>query len=531
MINSKTFALDKNGKPLVLVFSFLLLSIYLVFPTREFYWDGIIYAQFIENTPDFGAHLFHPNHLFYNVIGYIAFNAAQSFGLQLRAIYVLQFVTTIFGVLCAIVFYRISKHIFRSRYLSAAMTALLAFSAAWWRFSTDADVYIISIFFLLVGFYLVLPNKEPRPYLAAIAHSFAMFFHELAALVFPAIVLGLIFQTVSLERRKRILIVAQYGFAAFLLVFGTYCLCFYLLTGTFYFKDFAGWVFSYAPEAGLSSNLWESLSLTVRGHQKLFLDGSSRLFERNAFNIILLTVFSGAAAWFLIALGRNFRELKIWLQSFREQRIYRHQVVLLCAAWIAPYLFFLFFFLPENIFYRLFYFPALIILIGTLLAPYENLNRKRRGRLALFVLLVGLYNFLFYIQPNSQIRENTSLAVALRANNLWSEKTVVFYVPVSSFDSFDSKDRLVRYFNLPVAWKPFDSIKLKEFEAEARKIHGDGGNIWLSAAAVKKLSAMPGAAQWLTENSSAQTELDAPPLDMKYIRIVPKSAERENAPD
>lgn len=529
MTNSSKLTVKKFENLLLPVFLLLLSAIYLTFPTREFYWDGIIYAKFIEDAPGFGAHLFHPNHLFYNVLGYAAFHTAQSLGLQIRAIYVLQFVTVVFGVLCAGVFYAISKQIFRSRYLSGAMTVLLAFSAAWWRFSTDADVYIISIFFLLISFYLVLPDKEPRPYLTAIAHSFAMFFHELAVLLFPAIVLGLIFQTVSLERRKRILIVAQYSFAAFLLVFLTYCLCFYLLTGTFAVKDFANWVFSYAPQAGFSPNVRESLGLTLRGHQKLFLDGSSRLFERSVVNIMLLAIFSVAAAAFLIKLGRNFEEVKIWLQSVGSQKIYRHPVILLCAAWIAPYLIFLFFFLPENVFYRLFYFPALIILIGTLLAPYQNLNRKPRGRLALFVFLIGLYNFLFYIQPNSQIRENTSLAVALRANNLWSEKTVVFYVPVNSFDSFDSKDRIVKYFNLPVAWKPLDSIKLKEFEEEVRKIHGDGGNAWLSAAAMKQMAATSDAAQWLNENSSAQTELNAPPLDMKYVRIVPKSAERENA--
>ncbi|HLM61779.1 MAG TPA: hypothetical protein VK308_13315, partial [Pyrinomonadaceae bacterium] len=154
MINSGRFSVKNFENFSWLFFPPLLLLIYLLFPTREFYWDGIIYAKFIEDAPNFGAHLLHPNHLFYNVLGYIAFHAAQSVGLQIRAIYVLQFVTTVFGVLCAVVFYAISKHIFRSTYLSCAMTALLAFSAAWWRFATDADVYIISVFFALVGFYL-----------------------------------------------------------------------------------------------------------------------------------------------------------------------------------------------------------------------------------------------------------------------------------------------------------------------------------------------------------------------------------------
>ncbi|HLM60370.1 MAG TPA: hypothetical protein VK308_06185, partial [Pyrinomonadaceae bacterium] len=357
-----------------------------------------------------------------------------------------------------------------------------------------------------------------------------MFFHELAVLFFPAMVLGLIFQTASLERRRRIIIVAQYGFGAFLLVFGTYCLSFYLLTGGFNLKDFIAWTLYYAPVAGFSPNVWESFNLTARAHQKLFLDGSSRLFERHAVNLILLSIFSLAAAVFLIKLARSFREINIWRESFREQKIYRHPVITLCAVWITPYLLFLFFFLPENIFYRLFYFPALIILIGMIIEPYENLNRKRSWRLALFVLLIGLYNFLFNIQPHSQIRENTALNVALKANDLWSEKTIVFYVPIDSYDSFDSKDRLTKYFNPTVAWKPLNSIKLKEFEEQVRKIHGAGGNAWLSSAAIKRIAAMPEAAGWLTENLSAQIELNAPPLDMKYARLFPKSIGHANAP-
>jgi hypothetical protein len=165
-----------------------------------------------------------------------------------------------------------------------------------------------------------------------------------------------------------------------------------------------------------------------------------------------------------------------------------------------------------------------------ILAPYETLNRKRHGRLALFVLLIGLYNFLFYVYPNSQIRENTALAVALKANSLWTEKTVVFYVTTDAYDSFDSKDRLTKYFNPTVAWKPLDSIKLKAFEEEVRKIHDAGGNAWLTSAAIRRITAMPEMARWLTENLSPQTELNAPPLDIKYVRLVPKSIGQGSAP-
>src|SRR5205085_7149525 len=168
-----------------------------------------------------------------------------------------------------------------STYLSLSLTALFTFSATWWKFSTDADVYTISIFFLLVSFFLILPEKPSRPLWVAITHTLAMFFHQLAVLFFPVVVLGLIFQTAGVEKRKRLFIILQYAVTAFLLTFGTYCLCFYMQTGGFDFKSFFKWMISYASSAGFGLDFWGNLRLNWRGHQKLFIDGSSNLFERS----------------------------------------------------------------------------------------------------------------------------------------------------------------------------------------------------------------------------------------------------------
>jgi hypothetical protein len=261
------------------------------------------------------------------------------------------------------------------------------------------------------------------------------------------------------------------------------------------------------------------LSLTLRGHRQMFFDGSARLFDRNIFTVILLILFAVSVLFFAFKFLKNLKEIKIWRQAIREQKIFRNRTFLLCLVWIIPYLLFLFFFIPQNTFYRLFYFPAIILLIGTVLAPFEAFRQKRRWRLAALIIALSLYNFLFYIYPNSRVRENTPLALALRANQLWSEKTVVFHVPnTQAFDLMDTNNRLVRYFNPAVVWKPLNFITLEEFECEIRAITDDGSAVWLDATAMEKLAANPQTAEWLADNSRP-AELILAPHRMKYAQI------------
>ena len=63
----------------------LIFLIYIVFPTKHYYNDGIFFAHVIENSTSLNAALFYPNHLFYNLemgavwpAGAIVYYAAES---------------------------------------------------------------------------------------------------------------------------------------------------------------------------------------------------------------------------------------------------------------------------------------------------------------------------------------------------------------------------------------------------------------------------------------------------------------------
>ena len=64
--------------------------IYLLFPTRVYYWDGIVFAQTIEDATSLNPSLVHPNHLIYNFVGYIFYKLLRSLGAEIRALTALQ---------------------------------------------------------------------------------------------------------------------------------------------------------------------------------------------------------------------------------------------------------------------------------------------------------------------------------------------------------------------------------------------------------------------------------------------------------
>lgn len=136
---------------------------YSVFLTRTYYWDGVLFSLYIE-----GVHrgelppavLFHPNHLVYSAFGYLLYSAALACGLEVRALSLLQIVNVIVSAAAGFVVFVLAKRITSSASIALFCWMLFAFGATWWKFSTDADSYILSVFFLILAILFVL---EIRP--------------------------------------------------------------------------------------------------------------------------------------------------------------------------------------------------------------------------------------------------------------------------------------------------------------------------------------------------------------------------------
>ncbi|HYK22313.1 MAG TPA: hypothetical protein VEV42_16350 [Pyrinomonadaceae bacterium] len=477
--------------------------VYLLFPTRVYYWDGITFAQAIEDAQSLDASLVHPNHLLYNFAGYFFYKLLRTFGIELRALTALQILNSFLSAICASVLFAILKDTLRSLYLAVCLTLLFAFSATWWKFSTDANAYVPSVLFLLVSFYLVLPERRARPWLVALTFFLSMAFHQLAVLMFPVLALGVYLQAGAVSIKRGVMNALYFSILSAALILASYAYLFSLARGSFDIDQFARWLTYYSPDADTQFRVWSNLLYTLRGHVRLFFGGRFNLLNDlvNPAIVLLLACLVAAVLWLLFSFLRNLgaRNRDVENRKFRLQP-HEKSVLLLSLVWAIVYVVFLFFFLPQNTFYRLFYLPALILLLGLGLSSLKN-KASSSWRLAVFAAAVCLANFLFLIYPFSHVEKYPPLAFALQMNHEWPAGTVIYYGAESSDVS------LVRYFTPGTHWRALDN-----------KIFAEDQPVWLETSAINAVDP-----HWLETHARRESlkELADSGFRIRFLRVEP----------
>jgi hypothetical protein len=494
--------------------------IYLSFPTRVYYWDGIAFAQVIEDASGLNASLVHPNHLIYNFVGYAFYKFLLSLGVEVRAVTALQILNSLLSAGCAGVLFVILRDTLRSLYLSICLTLLFAFSATWWKFSTDANAYVPSLLFLLISFYLVLPDRKARPPLLAVTFFISMAFHQLAFVMFPVLALGIYLQSGPLSLKRRALNAAYFSVAAVALIVTAYAYLFYLATGTFDLARLMRWTASYSPDADTSFNLWSNLQYSLRGQVRLFFGGRFNLLKGivNSFVVVLIIGLGGVLVLLIFDVLRNLGKI-VNLRWVRELRLESRQktVLLLSLLWTILYLTFLFFWLPQNTFYRLFYLPALILLFGLGLSSFKNNASRPLRFLAVLVAAVALANFLFLIYPFSHVQKYPPLAFALQMNNKWPAGTVIYY------GAENSDEGLVRYFNPSTRWKLLRPDSIDVLDSEIADIYSKGGTAWFETTAIDQFASSPERSRWLEAHIQKESwkEINDSAYRIRFVQVLP----------
>jgi hypothetical protein len=484
-----------------------ILLLYLLLPTRKYYWDGISFAQIIEDAPGLHPHLIHPNHLLYNVFGYLIYKLAGLSGIPVRALHVLQFANCLLSVLCAYIFFLILKSTFSSKYLIYSLTLLFSFSATWWMFSTDAGAYIPSILFLLVSFLLIQPAREPRPILVAIIHAISMLFHQLAMLFFPVALLGIFYQASSQSKRQRVKLMFHYIAVTFLITLPIYYFCFYLREESLSFPAFIQWTLSHSADSHFTFNLWNNFVVTLQGHLKLFLGASGRLpwiiSMKNPLMVILFAGLIAAVAVLCLKLIRTPNVFRQFIRAIISSVSKLSPLLALLTVWCTCYLLFLLFFLPQNTFYRLFYLPAIILLLGVFLNPLmASSGYKRKHRTALLVMIVAIFNLIFLIFPYSRIQGNPPLDLALKMRQSLPQGTVIYYTELNS------DDMIVRYFNPQARWKRLETDTHAVPDRDMREVYMNGGSAWINTVTIDFLKSNLDGEVWLHEHTREQHKIE-----------------------
>jgi MFS family permease len=219
--------------------------------------------------------------------------------------------------------------------------------------------------------------------------------------------------------------------------------------------------------------------------------------------VLLLALFLIAVVLSVFAFVLNLASLKPRLHRLRLLPGQK-TTLLLALVWAVVYLIFLFFWLPQNTFYRLFYLPALIILLGLALSAFPR-TRRRAFATALFTAAVALANFLFLIYPSSHVEKYPPLAFALQMNRDWPAGTVIYY------GAQNSDEALVRYFNRNASWK----LLAAEYPSDT--------NAWLETSAIDRLASTPEGTRWLQTHtrSGSLRELNNGDHRIRFVQLSP----------
>jgi len=165
-------------------------SLYWATRTQANTFDAVSYANQIAHLyPRTGdpRWLFHPHHLLFNALGYLAWRAARTLGYAGGPLVVLQSLNATLGAGGVAVFYVALRGLLqRSRWLPLLVSLGLAFSFGYWICAADGRVNMPSVFLMLCAFAaLCRTMQSPRPRLAAAVGALAggaVLFHESAGL-------------------------------------------------------------------------------------------------------------------------------------------------------------------------------------------------------------------------------------------------------------------------------------------------------------------------------------------------------------
>lgn len=491
---------------LLVVVAVLLLN--LLFLTKNYYWDGVFFSQAIEDARSINSSLIHPSHLLDQLFVYFVYRAVVWSGIHARALTVFQVSNCVLSAVAAAIVFRICARLFKSTYVSLVAAAMFAFSATWWKFSADADAYILAVLLLLACFYFLLPERRPRTFLVAILHAAAMLIHQLSMFFFPVALVGILIQTRGRPRHERALELVRYGATVTAITLIVYYATFRMIFGPAPVSRFVSWITYFSPEHGFTFSVWGNFIYSVRSQWRVFFGGRVA-FIRDFSNFrmyALAAIAASLAIAFLVVTFGRVRELKGIVSAAATGAKRFRELAVLCIVWIVPYVIFLFFFIPQNTFYRLLYLPAIVLLIGAFMAAAESrLNHVRRYRAALFAAAMCAANLAFLQYPYSQARANPPLQLAMKLNQAWPAGTTIYFSELTSDNS------LVKYFNPGTVWIATTPEELRQRLSSRSNAER---TLWIDTTIMDRVSETAEGKRWLESHAITQPQFEL--VNSKY---------------
>jgi hypothetical protein len=150
-------------------------------------WDSLDYAY---STEAIGIITMRGNHPLGHVIHYLAFSLAKVLGYNGRALFITQIINSLAGSITVALFFWVLAYQLRVKTLSAfGCSIMLGVSYGFWFFTGTADIYTISLLFILLTWasliHEVTLNNRLLPIASGIFTGISIVSHQLNILMIP----------------------------------------------------------------------------------------------------------------------------------------------------------------------------------------------------------------------------------------------------------------------------------------------------------------------------------------------------------
>lgn len=454
--------------------------IYALFPTKTYYWDGVKFALRIDNFPLQAGFWTDPNHLLYAWIGGVLKTIAVHFGFDVSALVLLQCVDIIAGAVGIVIFAELARHVSISRFSKNVATVVFAFSAAWWNYSVDVASYVLTLDFMMLTLLVCLRRPRHWQILAIMSLTAATTFHQLAALFSVPLAAMAIFD----KKRYR-------SCFTIILVSGviSISLQYYAYKANDIFRvdlpagvvsadighvrqniSFYEWIFTHSSDSGFAVGLRNTITGLFSGNLKLGFGGKLGDISFVPLHVLIIAISVVASVTWFVAVRQRPDMQQIRFANDEEKRRGHSQIMTASLlVWLFVYVLFLLLWMPLNSFYRVFYLPPLLLLLGV------ACDRVAINHYRLITIVVGLsilWNFLFYIYPRSVVAHNEPLVAALKLREKVSNSDRMYY------RDFHTDNWTIRYFNMDIPWYYLDKPEALQ----------EMGGVWVDQSAWQWLS-------------------------------------------
>ena len=172
----------------------LCLFVYLSKLPVNFTYDGMVFAERVENSDTPLYKFFHPHHLIYAFLGRLFYLWGRDRGAAWDGMVALQFFDILIGILGVLIAFHLLVRKTKDPFVSFLTALGMSFTFSYWYFSTSPGVRIFATVTPLLTWYLLTFLKERGPafgVLLGLSHGLAVLGHQTNLMLIPAFLGGI----------------------------------------------------------------------------------------------------------------------------------------------------------------------------------------------------------------------------------------------------------------------------------------------------------------------------------------------------